>query len=149
MTLAQTYCASILAVLGMLPIILDRAREAKRQGKEYGGSFMIFGEAETEQEDKEIKKIIDIKQEQQIGTNVIKRELKSLYTSTLITISSKEVGGIAILANNEDIPKFVNLNWILSTKGIVLEISQNIVYETTPPERVIDGHTENVLWNAQ
>ncbi|KAA6395936.1 MAG: hypothetical protein EZS28_008541 [Streblomastix strix] len=52
---AQTYCVSILAVLGLLHVVVDRAREAKREGKEYGGSFMIFGDAELEQEDNEIK----------------------------------------------------------------------------------------------
>ncbi|KAA6391064.1 MAG: hypothetical protein EZS28_013408 [Streblomastix strix] len=46
----QTYCVSILAVLGMLQVVVDRAREAKREGKEYGGSFMIYGESEIEQE---------------------------------------------------------------------------------------------------
>ncbi|KAA6361315.1 MAG: hypothetical protein EZS28_043159 [Streblomastix strix] len=33
---------SIPAVLGMLHIVVDRARQAKREGKKYGGSFMIF-----------------------------------------------------------------------------------------------------------
>ncbi|KAA6397164.1 MAG: hypothetical protein EZS28_007303, partial [Streblomastix strix] len=47
-------CVSILAVLGMLHIVVDRARQAKRDGKEYGGSFMIFGETELEQEDNEV-----------------------------------------------------------------------------------------------
>ncbi|KAA6390013.1 MAG: hypothetical protein EZS28_014460 [Streblomastix strix] len=51
---ATTYCASILAVLGLLHVILDRAREAKREGREYGGSFMIYGEKEIEQEYNEI-----------------------------------------------------------------------------------------------
>ncbi|KAA6372966.1 MAG: hypothetical protein EZS28_031507, partial [Streblomastix strix] len=41
---SQTYCVSILAVLGMLHIVVDRAREAKREEKEYGGCFMIFGD---------------------------------------------------------------------------------------------------------
>ncbi|KAA6383458.1 MAG: hypothetical protein EZS28_021014 [Streblomastix strix] len=50
----QTYYVSILAILGMLQVVIDKAREAKREGKEYGGSFMIFGEAETEQENNEI-----------------------------------------------------------------------------------------------
>ncbi|KAA6399014.1 MAG: hypothetical protein EZS28_005458 [Streblomastix strix] len=52
--LTTTYCVSILAVLGMLHIVVDRAREAKREGREYGGSFMIFGEAEIEHEDNEV-----------------------------------------------------------------------------------------------
>ncbi|KAA6364376.1 MAG: hypothetical protein EZS28_040097, partial [Streblomastix strix] len=53
MTLIQTYCVSILAVLGMLNVVVDKARKAKREGKEYGGSFVIFGDAETGQEENE------------------------------------------------------------------------------------------------
>ncbi|KAA6365616.1 MAG: hypothetical protein EZS28_038858 [Streblomastix strix] len=48
-----TYCASILAVLGMLPIVIEKAREAKMAGKQYGGSFLIYGEAEIEEDDEE------------------------------------------------------------------------------------------------
>ncbi|KAA6392407.1 MAG: hypothetical protein EZS28_012065 [Streblomastix strix] len=50
----ETYCVSILAVLGMLHTVVDRARQAKRDKREYGGSFMIFGEADIEQEDNEV-----------------------------------------------------------------------------------------------
>ncbi|KAA6380196.1 MAG: hypothetical protein EZS28_024276 [Streblomastix strix] len=53
----MTYCASILAVLGKLHIIVDRARQAKREGKEYGGSFLIFGESDMELEEKDLQEV--------------------------------------------------------------------------------------------
>lgn len=44
----KTICTSILAVLGKFDIILDNASKAKNEGKDYNGSFVLFGDNEFE-----------------------------------------------------------------------------------------------------
>ncbi|KAA6379078.1 MAG: hypothetical protein EZS28_025396 [Streblomastix strix] len=114
----------------MLHVVVDKAREAKREGKEYGGSFMIFGEAETEQENNEIalrRKVELMSQYKYSFEEVEKEDIQRIEIENYKHKEAKAVlnklknGGIAIVRENEVIPQQISFNEMINLKGVTEE----------------------------
>ncbi|KAA6367192.1 MAG: hypothetical protein EZS28_037281, partial [Streblomastix strix] len=147
---SKTYCVSILAVLGMLSVVLERARTAHREGKEYGGNFMIYGETEFRQEEQENmirmrdelvsqynrhnQVILDkIEQQQSDQTEVEKlghdiADFKGIISRTGAVIQTIKAGGIAVVNANQDVPKDISYNEMINMKGILLALPEFALY---------------------
>ncbi|KAA6401121.1 MAG: hypothetical protein EZS28_003352 [Streblomastix strix] len=59
-------CTSILSVTGKMHILLDKARSANKEGKSFGGTFLIFGEKDEDEEER-MKQLVMSKREQLIS----------------------------------------------------------------------------------
>ncbi|KAA6382471.1 MAG: hypothetical protein EZS28_022003 [Streblomastix strix] len=128
-----TYCVSILAVLGLLHVVVDRAREAKRDKREYGGSFMIFGEADIDQEDNEVtlrRKVELMSKYKQSFEEIEKDDLQRIEIENQKHKEAKENSiwmkiskklGIAIVRGNEVIPQKISFNEMINLKGVTEE----------------------------
>ncbi|KAA6395408.1 MAG: hypothetical protein EZS28_009064 [Streblomastix strix] len=156
----KTYCVSILAVLGMLHIVIDKAREAKREMRKYGGSFMIFGDAELEKEDNEValrRKVELIYQYKQSfeESRRIRLDCKYKIVRKFFGIivdqirQSERLRSIAIVKDSEVIPQMISFNEMTNLKGVVFTVPQYQQSLTQIPQTKIQDQDKWIRLNIQ